>query len=381
MTQNLQKYTARALNDIDVARINDGIIARSPLKNDVTIESALRMVGIHLLYGSIKYKADTSCWISHSKNLEKVISNYSYSSNRQLHPRSDIAIIENYNYSLYNNEVNISTVDELKQATIANVPGLNLDLSNDKAIDILCKKGILIKKDGKVYTSADCMALNYAKCSSELFSLNTIDKDSIKYILNALMADIVYASVYCNTGKSIDEIIDDVFRHKNDILNCIDNMSSLFQNFYKNIYEAKKEIYNLVEECDLNNNDPLAIELFIIETKRNFLKIILDKVFNIQDVDINLLEDSHHLAVIGKPKISDNINLFGQKINLPQFNYQSNCPRISQYEDSIVAMVGYEDKSFVNSTCNVFTCHPKTKELYLMSSSHSAWKCTNNLNK
>lgn len=381
MVQNLQNYTARALNDIDDSRINDGIMARNPLNSDDTIEIALKQVGTHLLYGSNKYIANNSCWISHSKDLCKVISNYSFSSNRQLHQRSNIAIIEKYNGSLYSNKASISTVEELKQATIANVPGLNLNLSNGKAIDILYKLGILINKDGIIYTSKGCMALNYAKCSSELLSLNTIDKDAIKYTLNALIADIVYACVYCNTGKSSDEIIDDVVSHKNDILNCIDNMSSLFQNFYKATYESKKEIYNLVEECDLNKNDPLAIELFIIETKREFLKTILDKVFNIKDVDINLLEDSHHLAVIGKPKVSDNINLFGQEINLPCFDYQSNCPRISQYEDSIVAMVGYEDACFLDSSCNVFTCHPKTKELYLMSSSHRAWKCINNLNK
>lgn len=381
MEQNLQKYTARALNDIDDSRINDGIIARNPLNSNNTIESALRLVGTHLLYGSSKYIANNSCWISHSKDLCKVISNYSFSSNRQLHQRSKIAIIEKYNSSLYSKKLNISTVDELKQATIANVPGLNLDLSSWKEIDILYKLGILINKDGKIYTSAGCMALNYAKCSSELLSLNTIEKDAIKYILNALMADIVYASVYCDTGKSVDEIIDDVVSHKNDILNCIDNMSSLFQNFYKSTYESKKEIYNLVEECDLNKNDPLAIEFFIIETKRTFLKTILDKVFNIKDVDINLLEDSHHLAVIGKPKVNDSIDLFGEKIKLQPFNYQSNCTRISQYEDSIVAMVGYEDACFLDSSCNVFTCHPKTKELYLMSSSHCIWKCKNTLNK
>lgn len=380
MSQKLQKYTARALSNIDETRINDGITARNPLKDGITIESALKKVGTHLLYGSKKDVANNSCWISHSKDFRKVISDYSYSSNYDLHKRSDVVIIENYNTSLYEAKMKITSSEELKKAMIDNISLLNLDFSTKKSTNMLFKLGLLIGSNGDKYFDINCMPLNYAACSSELLSLNNIQKDSIKYILNALMADIVYAISYCNIGKSIDEIIDDVVSYKNDILNCIDNMDSLFIKFYEKTYEAKKEIYNIVEECDLNKNDPLAIELCIIDIKRSFLRKILDKVFNFKDVDINLLEDRHHLATIGVPNQELKIELFNQTFDLKKFEYDNMGFQIEGVEMDIVAMVDYKDLLAMSGNNRVYTCIPKLKRLYYIDS-NNLYKCSNRLNR
>ena len=194
------------------------------------------------------------------------------------------------------------------------------------------------------------------------------------------MADIVYAISYCNIGKSIDEIIDDVVSYKNDILNCIDNMDSLFIKFYEKTYEAKKEIYNIVEECDLNKNDPLAIELCIIDIKRSFLRKILDKVFNFKDVDINLLEDRHHLATIGVPNQELKIELFNQTFDLKKFEYDNMGFQIEGVEMDIVAMVDYKDLLAMSGNNRVYTCIPKLKRLYYIDS-NNLYKCSNRLNR
>lgn len=381
MKDILTKYTARALNEFDEKTINSvGIVARCPLSSDYTIEDSLKIVGSHLKNGSNEEFAKQSCWVSHSKNLCKVIGKYSFSSSTVLHARSNIAIIKDCNKSIYSQNVAITSFEQLKKATIDDVPVLNLDLSTKESVQKLFNYGLLINCNGDKYFGINCIPLNYAVCSSELLALNTINKDSIKYILNALMSDIVYAIANCNIDKSNDDIIDEVVNHKNDILNCLDTMNPLLKNFYESTYVAKKEIYNIVEECDLNKYDPLAIEAYIIELKRIFLKMILEKVFNLKNVDVNLLEDRHHLATIGIPNQQTKINLFNQTVDLKQFEYRNMCTRVSGIESDIIAMIKYRDISWIARENQIFTYNSKMKRLYLMDS-NNLYKCPNRLKR
>lgn len=381
MVKNLQRYTARALNQQDELTIyKDGILARNPMKPEFVIEDALKKVGAHLTDGSNERTSKYSCWISHSKDINKVINNYSYSSNDFLHKRSNIAIIENYNDSLCSTKIKHITAEEFKRASIENVPKLNLDLSTKEKSLELYKLGMLMNFHGNKYSGLNCIPLNYAASSSELLSLNKIDKNNIKYVLDALMADIVYAISFCD-NKSVDNIIDEVVDHKNDIMNCIDVMPALLFNFYKEIYYNKREIYDIVENCDIRNNDPLAIEYFIINVKKKFIKLILKQVFNIKQNDVKIVEDNHHLAVIGIPKNNEKIELFGEKVNLHKFEYSNYCTYISGAEDNIVAMINYEPMSLKKYDSNIYTRRDSYKSLNLIPVTHKIWQCRNRLNK
>lgn len=328
-------YTYRVLNKYDYENIKNKkkIIAKDAFTCNQTIFDALKVVGKHLQNGS---KKDFP-WISTSTSFTTVMEHYAVpylnGDTNSYKQRDLVAIFSDMHESgIYpNDNVTLNT-------PVTSINNIIINVSTDKERIEACKLGLLYQSDGKKYSSIKNMSpgFKYARKSKEILVLNNIDSNKIKYILNPLEMDLLYAVMKNYEIKqlpfNIDIFIDNILNNIN-----VDNIfTEIEAMFYKEFFIKDKFLCDIVDEimkqnnistCDISkdelfqnakkNNltyfqsdlqiDILSIYAYIKNIKRKIIRKLLNQVgYNLEQVPI--IEDYIHIIRIGKINKKKNNN-------------------------------------------------------------------------
>lgn len=329
-------YTYRVLNKYDYENIENKnkIIAKSAFTSDETILDALKVVGQHLQNGS---KKDFP-WISTSTSFTTVMEHYAvpYSNDEtNIHKQRDLVAIffDMYQSGIYSN-INVKL-----DTPVSLIDNIIINVSTDEERVKACDLGLLYKKNGVRYSPLQNISpgLKYARKSKEILILNYIDTNKIKYILNPLEMDLLYAiikNLEINKLKiDIDKFIDNILSTLNNI-----NVNNVFTEteamFYKEFFIKDKFLCDIVHEIMKQNNistcniskdellkkdkknnlayiqndlkiDILSIYAYIKNIKRIIIGKLLRQVgYNLDSVPI--VEDYIHIIRIGKINKKEN---------------------------------------------------------------------------
>lgn len=258
------------------------------------------------VFGHINGKGlDTSMWVSTSKDFNYVCKKY--------------AIIQTGGYNTQNNRKRIVVVSDakemdLRKARNADFIGLNefngqyVDLTNDRLIKYYDEDLInpyesnehadvsistlskFTYENGKlVYDKRGINGFNgYVNKASEVLIFWGIYNKNIKYVLDPLMQDIIFAYTYNKNIDFVNNNIDSIYdKYKDYQINNLTNEElNIFNYLYKpNSNNQYNSLITLIEETALYSRDIEQDYRVLKEVKRDILRKItgLDKVILIDD--------------------------------------------------------------------------------------------------
>lgn len=286
---NLSRYN----NDPNMHRVIHEIT-----KKDLSL-SLDRIIG-HVSGKNIKYSA----WISASSDYNYVLKEYCIPQcgryNLDSH-RKNVIVIDS------NNKID-ENIDR-NSTNVSDYISYYIDLSNNNLQKYVNTGFILpLSKNEKSYYYVENKTIylddhipniqgfsNFATGASEYLFFISIKKENIKYIIDPLMQDIIYAYTYgLNDKLFIEKIIDLCMDYecliKNRINNNFYNFTDKEISLINYLYTERDNKYNNVIDLVIENYDSSHDIVIDYEKIKNLKRIILSKITGLDN--INIVDDS-----------------------------------------------------------------------------------------
>jgi len=309
LNSNIPCNLSRHINNPDMQEI-----IREITKKDLSL-SLDRIIG-HVSGKNIKYSA----WISASSDYNYVLREYCI-------PQCGRYNIDTYRKNVIvidsNNEINKN--NDRNSTNVSDYIGYYIDLSNNNLQKYVDSKFILpLSKNDKSYYYTKTKTMysddyipniqgfsNFATGASEYLFFVSIKKENIKYIIDPLMQDIIYAYTYgLDDTILIEKIIDTCMSHEHLIKNRI---SENFYNFTDEeislinyLYTERNNKYNNVIDLVIENYDSSHDIVIDYERIKNLKRSILSKITGLNNISV--VDDSIYV-------INDTLNNNGMLSN------------------------------------------------------------------
>jgi len=267
-------------------------------KKDLSL-SLDRIIG-HVSGKNIKYSA----WISASSDYNYVLKEYCIPQcgryNLDSH-RKNVIVIDS------NNKID-ENIDR-NSTNLTDYIGYYINLSNNNLQKYVNNEFVLpLSKNEKSYYSTTSNVAysddyipniqgfsNFATGASEYLFFISIKKENIKYIIDPLMQDIIYAYTYgLNDNSLIERIIDLCMNYeyliKNRINNNFYNFTDKEISLINYLYTEKNDKYNNAIDLVVENYDRSHDIVIDYENIKNLKRSILSKITGLDN--INIVDDS-----------------------------------------------------------------------------------------
>lgn len=299
-------YVFRVLNrqDHETYALNKMFIAKKPISIDEPIFNALTQGASHIFNGSNHDYA----WISVSKSYVTIMEKYSFSLVKPKYnaERPLVAILDNCD------KLCVSPNDVNPRYPVSYYHKVIIDYSSDKACVESQRKGLVYSSKGVKYDNKNkpkaWPGYKYARRSQELIILNKVDFEDIKYILNPLEIDLLYAILKNNKDEDIDFILERLDGIDAEFMDFLLTYEEYFYFCY--LYINNHYLEGLVPDRDdpfYKGVDPLELMAVLKEMKRHILKKILDKLGFVYD-KVPIIED--FVYPVRKGVVDDKKNSF-----------------------------------------------------------------------
>lgn len=268
-------YVYRVLNAQDHRNylLNKCFIAKKPIAGNTPLIDALAEASRHIFDGS----HHDFGYISVSRSYPTIMEKYSFARQRPGFNEESplVAIITG------NDEVTKKLRCSSPRPLVSHVQKLVIDYSDDEHYPKSMQLGLIYSAKKVPYNYSKpkmSPGYKYARKSQELVILNAISSEDIKYILNPLEIDLLYAILKATPNADIDTVLKTFSLIEGDFL---DNLMTYEEYYYfRYLYIYNHFLKGLIPDETREVKMPDALELTAVlkEIKRGILTKILAKL-------------------------------------------------------------------------------------------------------